>query len=294
MATLPFPALARANLQGSTAAVPPVRAPFALAAAQRANPAACSPTPPRRNACCRSRLRKRPVSLRRGLRCRASPAQGSTQDELVSLRVAGLSVSETGFMALLSFAEQNPDRATDRRILPLQITSGGADRERAESIEALTLLQLVQGIDVGVRLPIDALSQACPGVPEGSLLRRVVLRSVPSGAGELLAELHVSAASYECDAAFEALGLALRYHAPLSMPKTLWAASSLCAADAAAAFPQALPVEESAAQAQSISSNISLAWRVGTDPIGTNDIVNFRRQLGQAEPSAPGESEQGL
>ena len=177
------------------------------------------------------------------------------------------------------------------------MNTGGRDRVQAESIEALTLLQLVQGIDVGVRLPYEALSQACPGILDGSMLQEVVLQEVPAPspeageAGEGIprgfsALLIVDGDAFECVSPFDAVALALRYKASILAPAELLQGRSLTAPEARGQFPDALPVEESTKQAHSITSNICVAWRAAATPIGDDDIMQLREQLGSGSSSS--------
>mmetsp|Transcript_3143 Transcript_3143/g.8920 ORF Transcript_3143/g.8920 Transcript_3143/m.8920 type:complete len:232 (+) Transcript_3143:849-1544(+) len=175
---------------------------------------------------------------------------------------------------------------TDCRALAVQVTSG-VDQQRAESIEALTLLQLVQGIDVAVRLPYEALMQACPGIPDGSMLQQLRLESIPTPSSTatrqeegFCALLMVDEDWYSCRQPFEAIGLALRYKAPIFMEERLFQRRSLSSSDCRTEFPEALPVEESAKQAHGITHNICVAWRAGATPIGDGDIAELRKQLG--------------
>jgi threonine aldolase len=69
--------------------------------------------------------------------------------------VHGLSTSDDGFVALLRGLAS--DRVLRVPITPGDPMSDGLDKEQAETPEAVTLLQLLQGIDVESHLPCDAL-----------------------------------------------------------------------------------------------------------------------------------------
>lgn len=120
------------------------------------------------------------------------------------------------------------------------------------------MLQLVQGIDVGVRLPYEALMQACPGIPDGSMLHEVVLEEVPALGDDkspsFSASLRVDTQTFKCPSPFEAIALALRYKAPIVAPAEVLQDKMLTSPETRQRFPNALPAEESAKQAQSIPS----------------------------------------
>ncbi|CAN0519417.1 unnamed protein product, partial [Ectocarpus sp. 8 AP-2014] len=66
-----------------------------------------------------------------------------------------MAVSTEGFVAIMTSKEST--RALRLVVTPDDPMSGGLDVEQAETSEARTLLQLMQGIDVARHLPHDAL-----------------------------------------------------------------------------------------------------------------------------------------
>ena len=155
--------------------------------------------------------------------------------------IHGFSVSDRGFVALLA------DRAGSR-FFPLLVT-GEADSETATSTEALTLLQMMGGIDLGgVGFPPELLQQRVAADGEEPELRRVCVlakggdssgsrisaadprRASPAvEADALTLELCVAFPAVDADelttvridSAFEALALSMRYSASLDVQAKL-------------------------------------------------------------------------
>lgn len=172
-------------------------------------------------------------------------ARGFALPLLVPLDIHGFSVSPRGFTALLTTGKG--------QLLPLPIND--VDVGEVESVEALCLLQLLQGIDMGSFLPPERLEQLLPASAAGSdcLLTRVACTIDPAAepmleAGseialgavvfELAAEAAGEALSGICATAFEALALAMRYRAPVVVSEGLLRVAGLSEAQAAAAYPQ--------------------------------------------------------
>jgi hypothetical protein len=104
----------------------------------------------------------------------SEPSDGST-DELQhkSLKVAGVAVSCTGFWVILQLSTSSPlqtphlpttdelqSSMTTSLFLPIQITNGTMDATTATSPQALTVLQLLAGVDMaGAILPPTLLSE---------------------------------------------------------------------------------------------------------------------------------------
>lgn len=95
--------------------------------------------------------------------------------------VFGMSVSDDGFCVFLQGMVS--DRIVKVAVTPADPMAYGLDKEQVESTEAVTLLQLLQGIDVESYLPREILSQRFGDVKGKFKLRRVMIKSVgiPSG-----------------------------------------------------------------------------------------------------------------
>lgn len=130
--------------------------------------------------------------------------------------------------------------------------------------------------------------QACPGIPDGNILERVVIHGIPlmpQDMGEreapgFSASLVVMGRSFGCSDPFTVIALALRYHAPILVLREMLQTQALSPRRVRELFPDALPAEESTRQANTITHNISVAWRAAATPIGDNDLAQLRRQLG--------------
>ena len=131
--------------------------------------------------------------------------------------LGGFSVSASGFVALIVNMQQE-----NARLLPLEVNS--QDTEVAQTPEALTLLQLLQGIDLaGASLPPDALQQRA-GSSSSLELQRVCIRS-PTAFELLVADTEGSSDDQQrivpCESAFGALALALRYACPIEVDEAV-------------------------------------------------------------------------
>jgi hypothetical protein len=112
-------------------------------------------------------------------------ASGAVEGEATEdVEVFGVSTSDEGFVVVLA---QGQEQGQGRRALKVTVTptdpmSAGLDVHAAETPEALTILQLLQDIDVGSYLRHDALASLV-GVKAGSqvTLRRVVIEQLGSG-----------------------------------------------------------------------------------------------------------------
>ena len=120
-------------------------------------------------------------------------AAAAVEEQLVDLVVHGVSTSEQGFVVILAQKDDPPQGANELRrqkkalkvvITPSDPMSAGLDVHQAETPEAVTLLQLLQDIDVGSCLKHDALSTLV-GVRAGHpvTLNRVVLEQLSVGGG---------------------------------------------------------------------------------------------------------------
>lgn len=171
-------------------------------------------------------------------------AEAPADPSLVPLQVFGMSTSEAGFVALLSDAEEN--------VLPVAVNV--LDTEEAASPEALTLLQLMQGVDMGGstleperlhrRLLASGSAVECP--PSAVRLAGLVVEAVAPPAFTLRVAHGEGTALLPCASAFEAVALAMRYRAlpggegcTIEAPAALVAAAGLSAARAGERFPAA-------------------------------------------------------
>jgi len=81
-----------------------------------------------------------------------SSTNNDDNSDIRRISIAGASVSPTGFWVVLDMA--------DNQYWPVQVTSSQEDTAAATSIESLTLLQLISGVDMaGPILPPEVLSQ---------------------------------------------------------------------------------------------------------------------------------------
>ncbi|CAM9855527.1 unnamed protein product [Laminaria digitata] len=78
------------------------------------------------------------------------------EEHFEEVELQGMAVSSEGFVAIMT-SKESP-RALKLVVTPDDPMSGGLDVEQAQTSEARTLLQLMQGIDVARHLPSDALS----------------------------------------------------------------------------------------------------------------------------------------
>ena len=95
--------------------------------------------------------------------------------------VHGMSVSPEGFCVFLRGAVC--DRVFKILVTPLDPMADGLDRDNVETSEAVTLLQLLQGIDVETHLPRNALEAKFAEADGGRsryVLRRVMIDSCPN------------------------------------------------------------------------------------------------------------------
>ncbi len=141
----------------------------------------------------------------------ASAAATKVEEKLVDVVVQGVSTSEQGFVVVLAEKEEpvpvaGEDGAMVARkkkaikvvITPSDPMSAGLDVHSAETPEAVTLLQLLQDIDVGSYLKHDALSTLV-GVRAGHpvSLNRVVLEHLSQDSKRFKARLEVDVGEAE-------------------------------------------------------------------------------------------------
>ena len=95
----------------------------------------------------------------------------TTDISLHRISIAGASVSPTGFWIVL--------QVTDNSYWPVQVTSSKEDTASATSIESLTLLQLISGVDMaGPMLPPELLSQLAVLHAENSSNDDVIVKNL--------------------------------------------------------------------------------------------------------------------
>ena len=152
--------------------------------------------------------------------------------------IHGFSISSIGFVALLA------DRPR-ARWLPLRVAE---DSESAATPEALTLLQLLQGIDLGGAILPPELLQDRTGE---SMLDRVCVISPDSF------ELCTAEARAPCDNAFEALALSMRYSARIEVDAGVLDSLAMPEAEGAARYPRCYTAENAAEQRAAISRRMA-------------------------------------
>ena len=144
---------------------------------------------------------------------RISPISLCAATGVQTLQLHGISVSPCGLVALLRSEDSNS-------LLPLTVTA--EDTERATTPEALTLLQLMQGIDLaGVTLRPELLKDLA-GIAKPNL-RRVTIDQLSEPYGSLTVD--PGAAVVPCPSAFELVALALRYGVPIDCSTNLLSAA---------------------------------------------------------------------
>jgi len=179
---------------------------------------------------------------------------------LLPCELQGFSVSTGGFVSLLL------DRPRSR-VLPLAVSA--EDVERVQTPEALTLLQLLQGIDLGgAILPPELLHRraaatAGQGSDDGeratAKLRRVCVRGIDEI--ELCVSLLPMASRDEeltvGASAFEGLALAMRYDAPIEIDAGLLDAEAIPESSLAEAYPRCFTRQDAAEQRASITRKLA-------------------------------------
>ena len=197
--------------------------------------------------------------------------------------VHGFSTSGHGFVALLA------DQPRDRYV-PLVVAE---DSERVSSPQALTLLQLLQGIDLGgVTFPPEQL-QALAGVNDATL-QRVLVKDAESF--ELCIDVIGEERLVSCPSGFEAVALAMRYRLPLSVDAAFIDTVSMDQAECAARFPHSYSAADATEQSSEISRRMAgLPPRESTEPKATRsaldlqafDVASLRRAVDECAPTPP-------
>ena len=146
----------------------------------------------------------------------ASALFGLAEGLTLPCTLHGLSVSPSGFVALLADYERE-------RWLPLGINE--EDTETASSPEALTLLQLLQGIDLaGAVLPPELLQRrVAPDDPATTPILSRVCVVAPDRFDLCVGSsaLGETEQRIDCSSAFEAMALAMRYQVPIEVDADL-------------------------------------------------------------------------
>jgi trimeric autotransporter adhesin len=84
--------------------------------------------------------------------------QSSAAPVYEEMEIAGMAVSSMGFVTVLASKPGGSGRALVVPITPADPMSAGLDTQEPGTPEAITLLQLMQGIDMGSFLPLDTLA----------------------------------------------------------------------------------------------------------------------------------------
>lgn len=162
--------------------------------------------------------------------------------------IHGLSVSSGGFVALLC----DTPRA---RLLPIVVND--IDTTTASSPEALTLLQLMQNIDLGgPLLPPELLQQrTCFDDP---ILCNVLI-SEPSVCTLRVTRQNAEAdeADFECESPFEALALAMRYSTKIEADASLLDLNSFPLDECSTRFPSCFTRTDAAQMKSSITRKLA-------------------------------------
>ena len=169
-----------------------------------------------------------------------------------SCALYGLSVSEHGFVALL----HNEDL-----VLPIPINED-MDIERVVSPEALTLLQLMQGIDMATPiLPPERLSErvAAAGEPAATALTLAAVAVGPAGTFGLRVMVGSDTLEVAALSAFEAVALALRYRSHFEVAGSMFAEDGFPIGEVRSRFPACYTTEDAFAQRASVSSELARA-----------------------------------
>ena len=167
--------------------------------------------------------------------------------------IFGFSVSPNGFVALLADTPRT-------RILPLQVNA--LDTVSAESPEALTLLQLLQGIDLGgAVMPPELLKERTR--PDVTVLHSVCVRALQPPCEHDLFDLCVATSAeapvtrVTSTSPFEALALAMRYDSTIEVEATLLDFLGLQDVEAMAAYPKCFTRKDAAEQRSRVTKRLA-------------------------------------
>ena len=164
---------------------------------------------------------------------------------LLPCDIHGLSVSDRGFVALLA------DRP-GARMLPLLVTPD--DVETAASPQALTLLQLLQGIDLGgAILPPELLEQRCEAGERAAALKAVRVLEEGCSLCVSYSDAKSETSTTVIESAFEALALAMRYSAPIEVDTALLGTAAIAEDEVATAYPSCFTRQDAAQQSADIT-----------------------------------------
>ena len=169
----------------------------------------------------------------------------TTALNLLPCDIHGLSVSDRGFVALLA------DRP-GARMLPLLVTPD--DVETAASPQALTLLQLLQGIDLGgAILPPELLEQRCEAGERAAALKAVRVLEEGCSLCVSYSDAKSETSTTVIESAFEALALAMRYSAPIEVDTALLGTAAIAEDEVATAYPSCFTRQDAAKQSADIT-----------------------------------------
>jgi len=203
--------------------------------------------------------------------------------------IRGFSVSDRGFAALLSDEPRS-------RVLATYVAE---DTERASSPRALTLLQLLQGIDLGgPSFPpeqLDIVAGAAGHAP-GTQLEAVLLEAVDSCSLAL-----GGGAAVECPSAFEAIALSMRYSVPLRADAALLDEHAFPASECDERYPLRFTADDAAQQRSSITKRMAgLPCDIPPEPdratppaasgaldLQAFDLSALRKAVDECEPTPP-------
>jgi hypothetical protein len=161
--------------------------------------------------------------------------------------IHGFSVSSKGFVALLADTPRS-------RLLPLKVNA--EDTTSAQTPEALTLLQLLQGIDLGgAVLPPELLQQRTR--PDATVLQSVAVRALQPPCDSDLFDLCVPTGKFSNTSPFETLALAMRYDCPIEVEANLLDFLGLKEAEAMARYPNCFTKADAAEQRSRVTKRMA-------------------------------------
>lgn len=195
--------------------------------------------------------------------------------------IHGLAVSQNGFAALIQDVPRD-------RLLPLIVAP---DTSRASSPESLTLLQLMQGIDLGgPTFPPERL-ETLAGIQDATLQQVEHMSDT-----EFHLCLCVAGSDnlrIPCPTAFDACALSMRYEVPIVVEAAVLEAQSFSAADLEVYFPSCFTIADAAQQRSDITKrmaglppNPSESARSALD-VQSFDVAALRQAVDECVPKPP-------
>ncbi|CAM9284477.1 unnamed protein product [Ascophyllum nodosum] len=201
------------------------------------------------------------------------------REDFEEVELQGMTVSNEGFVAIMT-SKESP-RALKLLITPDDPMSGGLDVEQAETSEAITLLQLMQGIDVARHLPHDALGTLMDlSMGSGVKLSTVfvssakpfsatLLAKVPQRDSDLDAPMPAAPSSTQSDANAFADAAGTPNHAPASTPEASTLADDAWTDDGTAAAAEAAAALDGVAQVDEIPRETPVSPSIPGTTMGT-------------------------